>query len=349
MKAIFRSSLPLLLVPFLMTACSDPKEAPLGVQERVQVHTKNWLNKSAADFHGAVLAARQFDMKECQQCHGNQFDGGIVGVSCFTCHAAFPHGDGWTGVGEGSHSRYIQTNAYDFSECTLCHGQNYDVPKNDQTCRTCHTSDDGPEACTTCHGSFGTDPTNLENVAPPAGLENETATTEPAVGAHQEHIEHFGADFACQQCHAVPAAMRDAGHIDADGMADVLLSGALATLATEGGARVPAPAYDFASNSCQNAYCHGNWGLLKATSTSSFIYAADKIEGNTATPVWVDPATAACGTCHDLPPKGHLPRLTSECTFCHSSVVDAELNFIDETKHVNGKINVFGQELPMNR
>ena len=69
----------IVVVAFL--GCSEPKEAPLAVSS-VGVHPQAWLQKGATDFHGTVLAANQFDAADCQQCHGNQFDGGLVEVSC---------------------------------------------------------------------------------------------------------------------------------------------------------------------------------------------------------------------------------------------------------------------------
>jgi predicted CxxxxCH...CXXCH cytochrome family protein len=329
-------------------SCSDPQEVPLDVQSEVSVHPEGWITVSSPNFHGTTLAARNFDTAECRQCHGNQFDGGVVEKSCFTCHAEFPHPQGWVGLGENSHSTYIQNNSYDFQSCKSCHGQDYSQVKIDNSCLTCHTNPDGPESCNTCHGTFAGDVTDLRNVAPPAGLNNETDPALPAVGAHQAHLGYFAsAEMICQECHTVPENMAAAGHIDADGEADVVFQGVLAVTVTEGGARQPAPAYSHATNNCANAYCHGNWGLLKSASTRSFIYADSIITGNSATPVWTDPNTAACGTCHDLPPKGHNPFALDACTNCHGSVVDANGEIIDNSKHINGKVNVFGEEYEM--
>jgi predicted CxxxxCH...CXXCH cytochrome family protein len=214
---------------------------------------------------------------------------------------------------------------------------------------TCHTKSGGPEACNTCHGNFGGDPANLANVAPPRGLDRETATTTPAVGAHQTHLAYPSAALAekCQQCHALPQNLAASGHIDPDGKAELLFNGDVVKLATEGGTRVPNVSYNTADNTCAGTYCHGNWGLLKAGSQHTFIYTADKMEGVNASPKWTDSASGACGTCHGLPPTGHLSFPSVDCTQCHSDVVDANLKIIDNTKHVNGKVNVFMQEYPM--
>ncbi|MFQ5631423.1 MAG: CxxxxCH/CxxCH domain-containing protein [bacterium] len=220
--------------------------------------------------------------------------------------------------------------------------------KIDNSCRTCHTNPEGPEACNTCHGAFAEDVNDLHNVAPPAGLNNETDPTSPAVGAHQTHLAFFEAvEATCRECHTLPESMAAAGHIDADGQADVLFQGVLALTTTEGGARVPSPAFDPATNGCENTYCHGNWGLPKSGSQNPFFFAEEKMQGNNATPVWNDPETGACGTCHDLPPKGHNPFALNECANCHLDIINREGEFIDKSVHVNGKINVFRLEYPM--
>lgn len=310
-------------------------------------HPADWLNTSSDQFHGAYLANKQFDTSECAQCHGADFAGGDVGVSCFTCHAPFPHTPGWIGTGEGSHSQFLRTTGFNLSACQSCHGQNYDVVKTALSCRTCHTQEQGPEACNTCHGNFAGDGGNLADVAPPAGVDGETDSQALPVGAHSAHLNYFS-DIAatCTECHTVPAAAQAPGHLDGDGQADVPFNGPLAITVSEGGARVPAPVYDFNTGTCQNSYCHGNWALNKSQAKYQFIYVADKIEGNNATPVWDDPATAACGTCHGLPPTGHGDADITQCGGCHFHL-DNEGNIIDKSKHINGMINALGQEYPM--
>lgn len=311
-------------------------------------HRQGWNDVSSSSFHGKVLAAVQFDATTCQPCHGSDYNGGTSTVSCKTCHASFPHPTGWV----GAHRAFIKSIAYDLNSCQACHGQNYGTVKVDNSCLTCHTKPGGPEACNTCHGDFGGDPANLTNVAPPKGLNGETSSTTPAVGAHQPHFAYFSnlsTAEVCQQCHALPTSFAAAGHIDPDGKAELLFNGELAKLKTEGGARVPNPAYNRTDNTCAGAYCHGNWGLLKSQSQYNFAYTADRIEGSTASPKWTDANTAACGTCHDLPPAGHLATdiTLNSCTNCHGAVVDANGKIIDNTKHINGQVNVFFQEYPM--
>ncbi|MCI0690909.1 CxxxxCH/CxxCH domain-containing protein [candidate division KSB1 bacterium] len=328
-----------------LAACSDPEIAPTAPQARVSVHEPGWTST----LHGNVLAAKQYDASECRQCHGNQLDGGISAVSCKSCHASFPHpATGWV-VGANSHIAFLRNNAYNLQSCQGCHGQNYDEVKINNSCSTCHTKPGGPEACNTCHGNSDDDPAVLTNVAPPRGLNGETAATTPAVGAHQAHLAYYPSTAlasTCQQCHALPQNFAAAGHIDPDGNAELLFNGDLAKLATEGGARVPNVSYNAANNTCAGTYCHGNWGLLKSPKYD-FIYIADKMEGASATPNWTDAASAACETCHKLPPTGHHPFDPPDCATCHIGVIDVNGNIIDDAKHVNGKVNVFLEEYPM--
>ncbi len=63
------------------------------------IHPADWLNPSAKEnFHGEAIRAGNWDMSGCQGCHGADYAGGIVAVSCLTCHAGTPE------------------------SCTTCHG-----------------------------------------------------------------------------------------------------------------------------------------------------------------------------------------------------------------------------------
>lgn len=327
--------------------CSEPQQAPFTAAE-VNVHPQGWAQRGSSAFHGDVLAAAQYDKSTCRQCHGSRFDGGLVQVSCFTCHASYPHPEGWAGRGEQGHPAYLRAQTYDLAPCQTCHGADYSLSKVDISCLTCHVNAGGPEACNTCHGAFAEAGSDLRHAAPPAGLIGETDQGDPAVGAHQMHLGYYvDAAATCAECHIVPSTLRAAGHIDGDGEAEVLFRGTLAALVTEGGARQPQPAYARQTLACANTYCHGNWALMKSASAYDFIYAAEKIEGNNATPIWTEPETGDCGSCHDLPPRGHNPFGIQACSNCHSGVIDRLGNIIDKSKHINGKVNVFQQEYPM--
>jgi predicted CxxxxCH...CXXCH cytochrome family protein len=104
------------------------------------------------------------------------------------------------------------------------------------------------------------------------------------------------------------------------------------------------PAYNAQTVTCSNNYCHGNFKNGNPTNAMVWnVYTA---------------ASTACGTCHGNPGKPTLaeralPKTPAEggthpnvlaCASCHGDVVNASLQIIDVTKHVNGKLNVFGTE-----
>ena len=57
----------------------------------------------------------------------------------------------------------------------------------------------------------------------------------------------------------------------------------------------------------------------------------------------MDGSEAQCGSCHGLPPTGHVDfGGLSTCTNCHFGIVNAQGQIIDKSKHINGVKNVFG-------
>jgi predicted CxxxxCH...CXXCH cytochrome family protein len=256
------------------------------------------------------------------------------------------HEEGWaTASSSNFHGDAIRANNWDMRSCKTCHGPLYDGGTSGVSCRKCHTDGSGPENCATCHGTT--------NPAPPRDLSGNTARTSRGVGAHQIHLmgSSIASTLSCKECHTVPGSVYDPGHIDGDNRAEVPMNGALARTVTNEPSTedyastlpttTPSPSYDFAQFSCANTYCHGNFK-----------------NGNNATPVWnsTSSAQAACGTCHGDVSKTTLaekalPKSLSnggthpdetECYLCHDGVVDANLNFINPSKHIDGKVNVFG-------
>ena len=178
-------------------------------------------------------------------------------------------------------------------------------------------------------------------------MAGDTSSTVPGVGAHQPHLRYAnaGVTVKCQECHTVPADWGATGHITGMG-AEVQFTDTLANLATGDGLYVPQDvSYDRGTTRCQNTYCHGNWVARRASSPNQFGYADSIMVGSNASPSWVGgSAEVACGSCHGLPPTGHISSSPTGCVGCHQGVVNGAGNIIDPTKHINGKINVFGQE-----
>lgn len=345
-------SFALLLVAALLSSCSDlTTDLPLAVSGSLQVHDNGWSDSSSAAFHGTALKQQQYNLDNCTSCHSKQYTGGTSGVSCYKCHQYYPHPAGFeltTG-----HPVFLYNQSYPLSQCKACHGASYAGARDaNLTCMKsgCHVDANNtpksPEACNTCHGVFSAPANSLVSAAPPRTVQGSSDPTARGVGAHQKHLvtNVFGNAVKCQECHTVPAQLSSPGHLGTL-PAEVVFNDTLARLTTANGTYVPNPSYNAATLKCNNTFCHGNFVLRKATSSSQFIYVDTVMVGANSSPSWTaGSAAVACGSCHGIPPKGHLALDLSSCGTCHIGVVDNSGHITDKTKHMNGKINVFGQE-----
>jgi len=233
------------------------------------------------------------------------------------------------------HGNLLKGKFWKMTECQSCHGPKYSG-LTAPSCLTCHTSSFGPEACNTCHGSF-TDPTRI---APPRSINNNSNTSDKGVGAHSKHLydNTLGNQTSCFTCHNVPQSIYASGHFDTGLPAEVFLKElALANVANNA-------VYDPTAATCSNTYCHGNFVFYKneAPAEDQFVFTADSMAGLNNTVDWtkVDGSQAACGSCHGLPPAGHIQVPLTACASCHGTVIDFNGNIIDKTRHINGIINV---------
>ncbi|MFQ5649290.1 MAG: CxxxxCH/CxxCH domain-containing protein [bacterium] len=233
------------------------------------------------------------------------------------------------------HGVFLQSSGWDLANCQQCHGVDYSGGIANRSCLTCHPST--PEDCTVCHGGV-----DNQTGAPPTDLADNFSSGVRGVGAHTPHLSgaSFSNGFDCSTCHVVPGTFDAPEHIDSPLPAEVVFSKNALLDEAE-------PRWNDNSLSCENVYCHGNWSLAKEQSSFAFIYSADSIVGNQASPEWTNPETVTCGTCHDLPPTGHNPFELTACVNCHNLVMDSQGNISDKSKHANGLVNVFGQEFPM--
>lgn len=248
-----------------------------------------------------------------------------------TCTSSYCHGATLTG-GSNTSPRWTVVNGTQ-AVCGTCHGDPPPSPhpaRND--CTSCHptsvlsngsinvsgTHIDGKVdvvslACTSCHGTAATN-----DPAPPTGTGGETATTSPAVGAHQKHLlaSSWHRRGACADCHLVPSAQDHS-----NGTVELPFTG----LARAGGATA---SYSANSATCTN-YCHG--ATLGPGGGSVPPLRA---------PVWttVNGSAAACGTaCHTNPPGGTHPR-ASQCIACHSAVSSPTGGIGTPALHMDGVI-----------
>lgn len=252
------------------------------------------------------------------------------------------HEKGWIDSSSSNfHGLAVRNAGWDMRDCKRCHGARYDGGVARVSCRTCHTQAAGPEACTTCHGRV--------NPAPPKSLDGSTAETARGVGAHQAHLlgdDSLSAPVKCSECHNVPQAVYASGHLDVPASARVVFHDTLASFATDNGRYRPAPAYDNSSLRCNNTFCHGAWRLRRSTQPSSypyqFVFTDSVMAGSNYAPTWTSGAAGdSCGSCHGLPPVGHIAKDRTECYECHSDVVDIAGNIINPARHIDGKIDVY--------
>ena len=180
-------------------------------------------------------------------------------------------------------------------------------------------------ACTNCHGS-----SSNGNAAPPLSVKGATATTDWAVGAHQQHLSASAIRSAidCAECHVVPTTANTTAHID--GTAKLTWG----SLASQGGV---SPTYTVSSDGSTatcTTYCHG-----ASLGTGN---------GSNHAPSWtrVDGSQASCGTCHGVPPPSPHPAVPNGllgCAACHPGTIRSD-GTIDVAGglHIDGKIDIAG-------
>ena len=324
---------------------SDLPQAPSNY-----FHGEGVFKPQSDQFHGKLVADNPDGMELCKSCHGVDFSGGTTKLSCKTanCHPTIDiHQPGIIDTtSQNFHGKYMAGINWDILKCATCHKSDFSGGIASPSCLTCHTEENGPEACNTCHG----DPAPGGHIFPPPDLEGDTSTTAPGVGAHVAHLvtNNLSGSIRCSNCHKFPTSFDAPGHIDSPLPAE-LTFGRIAV--TNRGIN---SSYDYSTHSCANTYCHGNFVTLRDTSKLEyqFIFVdstgapSDSMYGNNKTVVWnqVDGTQAKCGSCHGLPPTGHrFQTFPSSCGICHTGVVDNQGNIIDSTKHINGHVDVFGE------
>lgn len=252
------------------------------------------------------------------------------------------------------HGNEIKNSGWDIRKCRQCHGGTYSG-SNAISCvkAGCHVDSDGnpksPESCNTCHGAFLGKASDTLSWAPPRSIARDFNTSARGVGAHQFHLISAMMDLSnpilCNGCHRVPSAVYVSGHFDSPTAAQTMYFGQLASTPSAGS--TPTPSYDPQTLRCGNTYCHGNWTARKATSSYQFIYTDTVIAGGHYSPQWNGGEQEdACGTCHGMPPTGHqnFGTSVSVCTSCHYYKQSAQSGQLDKSIHVNGKIDLYGQE-----
>ena len=297
------------------------------------VHPKAWYSLdsiSSPGFHKNYLFNNHLNIAACKQCHGDDYSGGITQKSCYKCHDNSEiHKSSWLNPSDtvNFHGVFIRNNGWDIDNliCKNCHGTDYQGGVSQKTCNTCHNS--GPKACFVCHGNAAS-----QYSWPPKSLLGYTQNTQQGVGAHDVHLNpnsnlRISKQVQCSECHTPVNNYSDPNHIGSNpGTAEVVF-GTLAKTVTQG--FVPNPQWNSSTQKCSNVYCHGYF-----------------VNGNpTAQPIFNDPTSVKCGSCHGNPttgdptPGGSVHTYGLKCSYCHGSVIDSNRVIINKDLHVNGVVN----------
>ena len=221
---------------------------------------------------------------------------------------------------------------YNTLDCQGCHGSNYEGGVTGYSCKTCHTQDAGPDACNTCHGDFA-DPTRI---SPPKDLSFNIDNSAVGVGAHTNHVYEnmLSQNIGCFECHEETISDENFVYAHTGPPPAKMGFGEFSYPDSSFGD----PTYDFNNHTCSNVYCHG-----------AFDYSGKVGNNVTVTFNLVDGSQAFCGSCHGQEidgqitplPVGHFGTFMKEsCVLCHPSVVNAEGEIIDKSKHINKEVDL---------
>ncbi len=122
----------LLLFGIIWVGCSEDKN-PLPSKS----HPEGWAEPGAKNFHGDVVA--EIGYESCTNCHGLDLHGGKSKTSCFKCHEAYPHMEGWDdSLSANFHGEFLRKADFSLKSCQKCHGEDNKGGTSDVSCFKCH-------------------------------------------------------------------------------------------------------------------------------------------------------------------------------------------------------------------
>ncbi|MBK5275269.1 MAG: CxxxxCH/CxxCH domain-containing protein [Desulfuromonadales bacterium] len=254
-----------LLCSVTLWGCSKGNtNAPATIDPATGKHAvANWVSPTV---HGGLDFGASKNMGACQECHGNDFAGGISKVSCLNtsgCHGVgvfSPHPQKpWRGGGLITHTLVNVDNAL---VCAACHtkGQNLSTP----ILSSYATGAPGCFNSTLCHGEVG----HANDPQPWSAPANH--------GANPGLIGRPGAKFsiaACQPCHAVPSTGQNP----------------LFTVPKTG---MP--------GGCSSAGCHDQ----NINLAHPFVWLPNRVAGITTSHATAGDLSNSCGLCHGIALNG---------------------------------------------
>ncbi len=133
MKKAILSSL-LLLVAAWWAGCSKDQ-----LPQPSTAHPQNWAKAATSSREGHGQKVLTAGLASCTSCHGTDLKGGKSRVSCFKCHATYPHSEDWLTVGHSRfHGQVLADEGYATTACTPCHGEDLQNSEGKKPCTTCH-------------------------------------------------------------------------------------------------------------------------------------------------------------------------------------------------------------------
>lgn len=362
-----------LCAAILLAGCSKVRDdlPPKAPTISETIHPEGWLEERSASFHGAQLKARTWDASGCKNCHGQDLSGGVAKVSCFTCHALYPHSPGWFPEVEGKtfHGDYVENNGP--TSCKPCHGNDYSGGFSEVSCtNNCHGDAGG-------HPSGWATPTsqNFHGLA----LLNSNWDLGACKVCHGNDYRGGNSEQSCYECHTggpedctvchgqpprdentlpiesllgVNAAGAHNSHVNTLALdcsechgakptdiqhADRLPAEITFALATRATLKNSSPTFSHigdlrnGNGSCSGVYCHSS-----GTDQPTYV-----------TVEWTKPQSGACGTCHDTDTNDISPA-TVIATGAHVTHLTAahgpKLNCnachnLAATAHTNGEVD----------
>jgi predicted CxxxxCH...CXXCH cytochrome family protein len=215
----------------LLAACSSAnKQASSSFNSDTGRHIAGW---SSPALHGAAAKTQADGFAACQECHADDFSGGISTVSCNSCHGgSAPHPTSWI-TGSYTHTTTDTGNASVCAQChtnganspiappsppaasgtapgcfnnTLCHAQVghpagwSDPTQHGVAAKSAPTSTGGFALCETCHGSdFSGGAAQMACFTCHGG--NAPHPTSWITGSYTHTTTDTGNASVCAQCH----------------------------------------------------------------------------------------------------------------------------------------------------